>query len=345
MIPLIPVVIGAAAAAASVMGGKKAYDGYQASQEADHVKRKSERMLDDEVEKLEAARKSTQDTLAQLGEMKIRVGGGELARCVSLLELAAGQVDIEPSIKGGDSKKDFGEIPSDMRQMTENHASLIQAGISSLGSSALVGVGAYSAVGMFGTASTGTAIGTLSGAAANSATMAWLGGGALSAGGLGVTGGMAVLGGVVAAPALLVGGWMYAANSEEKLANAKEYRATVLEHVQQMRLGVDRLEDVQAFAGLYEEEVDRLRLLLDGYNERVSDMLVQKGIAENGSGGVVNHTVQFSDEDLDMLCQLRNVGKLVYEWLDLPILEEDGSMTDEAYAAWGDLEQGVVHSS
>src|SRR5699024_12634359 len=46
----------------------------------------------------------------------------------------------------------------------------------------------------------------LSGAAASNATLAWLGGGALSAGGYGVAGGTLVLGGVVAGPALAVGG-------------------------------------------------------------------------------------------------------------------------------------------
>ena len=45
----------------------------------------------------------------------------------------------------------------------------------------------------FGTASTGTAISALSGAAANSAALAWLGGGSIAAGGAGVTGGQALL--------------------------------------------------------------------------------------------------------------------------------------------------------
>ena len=45
---------------------------------------------------------------------------------------------------------------------------------------------AWMLVGAFGTASTGTAIGSLSGAAATSATAAWFGGGAVAAGGLGM---------------------------------------------------------------------------------------------------------------------------------------------------------------
>ncbi len=45
----------------------------------------------------------------------------------------------------------------------------------------------------FGTASTGTAISTLSGAAATKAALAWLGGGAVAKGGLGIAGGKALL--------------------------------------------------------------------------------------------------------------------------------------------------------
>ena len=71
------------------------------------------------------------------------------------------------------------------------------------GAGALTALGAYGLVGALGTASTGAAIGGLSGAAASSATLAWFGGGALAAGGLGIAGGTAVLGGIVAAPAII----------------------------------------------------------------------------------------------------------------------------------------------
>ena len=47
-----------------------------------------------------------------------------------------------------------------------------------------------------GTASTGTAISSLSGVAARNATLAWLGGGTLAAGGLGIAGGAIVLGAI-----------------------------------------------------------------------------------------------------------------------------------------------------
>jgi hypothetical protein len=59
------------------------------------------------------------------------------------------------------------------------------------------------AVGALATASTGTAISTLSGTASANATLAWLGGGSLAAGGGGIAAGTTVLAGIVAAPVVL----------------------------------------------------------------------------------------------------------------------------------------------
>ena len=62
----------------------------------------------------------------------------------------------------------------------------------------------YGLVGTLATAGTGTAISALSGAAATNATLAWLGGGSIAAGGGGVAAGTLVMGGLVVGPAILV---------------------------------------------------------------------------------------------------------------------------------------------
>lgn len=61
-------------------------------------------------------------------------------------------------------------------------------------------LGAWGLVSLIGSASTGTAISSLSGVAATNATLAWFGGGSLATGGAGMAGGFWVLGGIVAAP-------------------------------------------------------------------------------------------------------------------------------------------------
>jgi hypothetical protein len=80
------------------------------------------------------------------------------------------------------------------------------ASISALGGSTLAGAG-WVVVAALGTASTGTAIGGLSGAAAFNATLAWFGGGAIVAGGAGMAGGAGILALIVMAPVALLAGY------------------------------------------------------------------------------------------------------------------------------------------
>lgn len=69
-------------------------------------------------------------------------------------------------------------------------------------------------------ASTGTAISSLAGAAATNATLAWLGGGTLAAGGFGVAGGTLVLASVVTLPALIIAGGVFVYQRRQMQAKA-----------------------------------------------------------------------------------------------------------------------------
>ena len=99
---------------------------------------------------------------------------------------------------------------------------------------ALTAIGAYGAATTFASASTGTAISTLSGIAAQNATLAFFGGGSLASGGLGMAGGMMVLGGLVAGPALMVMGLITSAKTQEKLENALANKAQADEIVESL---------------------------------------------------------------------------------------------------------------
>ncbi len=141
-----------------------------------------------------------------------------------------------------------------------------------LGAGAGASAGAAAAVTAFAAASTGTAISGLSGAAATSATLAWLGGGSLAAGGYGVAGGTIVLGGLVAAPAVLatvgVVAWQGRRQrrrqrqdadklsvDEANLTRAEDKTAAVIARSRQVRT---LLTDLQTEAGLHLEELQAL---------------------------------------------------------------------------------------
>ena len=78
------------------------------------------------------------------------------------------------------------------------------AGTAGIAGGALAGTATTSLVAAFGTCGTGTAISTLSGAAANNAILAWLGGGSVASGGGGTAAGAVVLGGSVVVAAVTV---------------------------------------------------------------------------------------------------------------------------------------------
>ena len=118
------------------------------------------------------------------------------------------------------------------------------------GMAALTGVGAYAgiptAVTALGAASTGTAISSLSGAAATNATMAWLGGGSLAAGGGGVALGTAALGVVTVGPTLLIGGLTLNSQGEKALTKAEEFASQAAVAVEEQAAFRTSLEALDA---------------------------------------------------------------------------------------------------
>lgn len=90
------------------------------------------------------------------------------------------------------------------------------------GSTAL---GAWGLVSLIGSASTGTAISSLSGVAATNATLAWFGGGSLATGGAGMAGGFWVLGGIVAAPIV----FFSTKNAYKKVNTVKEKKNELID--------------------------------------------------------------------------------------------------------------------
>lgn len=95
-----------------------------------------------------------------------------------------------------------------------------------------IGVGAGTSAGMFtvagmGTASTGAAISGLSGVAAESAMLAWMGGGALAAGGGGMALGAVALNFITLGPGLLVGGCVVMGQGQKAVTKAKKFKTEV----------------------------------------------------------------------------------------------------------------------
>ena len=111
--------------------------------------------------------------------------------------------------------------------------------------------GAYRIVGLFASASTGTAIRSLSGIAARNATLAWLGGGTVASGGGGIAAGAALLSRIGFAPLAAV--------------------PVVVAWVKAYRLG-KRVDDEIAKMDVSEAEIGRHMAKLDAVLARVREM-------------------------------------------------------------------------
>lgn len=124
-----------------------------------------------------------------------------------------------------------------------------------LGGAAVGTAGGFAAAGAttvavmaLGTASTGTAIGTLSGAALTNATLAALGGGALAAGGGGVALGTTVLGAATLGVGLLVGGVIFNVVGGSISKKADEARAQVEKTEKDVQRIVNYLCELRRYA-------------------------------------------------------------------------------------------------
>lgn len=114
----------------------------------------------------------------------------------------------------------------------------------------------------FGTASTGTAISTLSGAAADNAALAWLGGGALSAGGGGMAAGKALLAmagpiGWTIAGATLLSSILLFANKRAKLNKEKN------EEIEALKKNTESVREMSEQIGEIITETDSTRINLN----------------------------------------------------------------------------------
>lgn len=124
------------------------------------------------------------------------------------------------------------------------------------------GAGAVAAATAVGSASTGVALTTLSGAAAHSALLAFFGGGSLAAGGLGMAGGTLVLGGIFVAPAAAVAALIASSKGHEALTKAHEYSA-------QIDVGCTSLEAKCADIKGIQHRVSEVSRVIDGLDRRL----------------------------------------------------------------------------
>ena len=162
----------------------------------------------------------------------------------------------------------------------------------------------------FGTASTGSAISALSGAAANSAALAWLGGGSIAAGGAGVTGGQALLAlagpiGWSIAGATLLTSIILLSNNKRKIDKEKK----------------DEIEKIKTNTGKIVEQSNSIKILLEENNA------LYVNIVKNYQKALYIFNMDYTimkEEDKFLLGSIVNETKAIAKSIEKGIVEDEG---------------------
>lgn len=240
----LPFILAGAALLAGGIGVKKGIDAKEDFDRAERIGRRAKRNHEDAIESLESEREKTNQSFQDLGRLKVSIFSDQIKYLVDEIKK---RKKAKSKMTGFEQMVEELNLPQ-MEKMVLGSLDIEKGLVSGAASGALMGLGAYGSVGMLASASTGTAIASLSGAAATNATLAWLGGGSLAAGGFGMAGGMVVLGGLVAGPAIAITGFVMASKAEEALTKARDYESEVDQAIEKINSMEIVLKGLQANA-------------------------------------------------------------------------------------------------
>lgn len=137
--------------------------------------------------------------------------------------------------------------------------------------------GVRAAVMALGSASTGTAIASLSGAATTNATLALLGGGAIAAGGGGVALGSTLLGATTLGVGLMVGGAIFAFTGSKLSDKADEAWNQVKRAEKKIDTVCTLLNELEEAAAAYRETLESVQSVYGSHMDFLAGLLSKKG--------------------------------------------------------------------
>jgi hypothetical protein len=240
---------------------------YQDRKKAISAKEEADALLESLNKENERKRQESNEILADFGKTRLEALKSTVGFFLKYIEVLGhnykekeyeilGKIDIKP--------EQINELES--VEMNASNALGTVAASGSLAAVALTGVPSAVTwgVGAFATASTGTAISSLSGAAATNATLAWLGGGSIAAGGGGMAAGATVLAGITYASmgvlALASAGLISSAYYSKKYTEATQYLESVKEYRSKLHLGWELMNRINQRA----RELKSITLELQG---------------------------------------------------------------------------------
>lgn len=306
---MIPIILGAVAIGSAAFGALAGAAGVADMNEAKAIGERAQEHHERAVSQLKTDWEATNKLAEEYGQLHFDVMVCVIRRFVDFIERNLG--------KAKQSEKEFleGLEGISVQQIKEYKAAAIEAeqffrgGAKAIGAAAAGYGGAMSLATSVGVASTGTLIGSLSGAAAWNATLAWLGGGSLAAGGGGMALGSLVLGGITIGPAVLIGGFVLAGEGEKALIKAREYEAQVNTAIANIEAAKDFMQQVKR---RITELTDLVESLYDHANQSLRELEFQPSFDKN--------------RDASKFQQVALLVKALAEIMKTPVLDSAGQL-------------------
>lgn len=318
--PLPLLFIGIAAVTGSVGAGKAVKAGLDVHS-ASQINKSANQIVAESTEMINAQRASCSEALRCLGDKKV----------VLLNENMTQFLDTFTKLKNVDFRETEGldELSKlyidaqdfvELRNLCNFAIPLAGGSVAGTASGALAAFGAYGAAQALACASTGTAIASLSGAAATNATLAFFGGGSLAAGGWGMAGGAMVLGGLVAGPALLVMGLVAGKTADKNLDQAKINRLEAIQLAEQLDTASKQCEAIRRRAYMFYNLLVRLDTYFLPYIYKMEDIVKTEGYDYSS----------YSSESKKAIASCASIAVSIKSVLDTQLLTDDGLLTDES---------------
>ncbi len=315
-IPLL--FIGVAAVTGAFGVGKSVKAGIDIA-DANSTNKSADEIVKNATAKIEKCRKNCGDAIENLGERKVQVLNGSIKSFIQEFEKLK-NIELKESSGLNELQKlvlDRGEF-EELKEL-QSMATSIAGGLASGAlAGAVTAFGAFGAAGALATASTGTAIATLSGAAATNATLAFFGGGSLAAGGLGMAGGAAVLGGLVAGPALAVLGLVVGAKASKNRDEAYTNLAKAVEFKEQMDAAASLCIGIRKRANMFYRFLLSLNAVFEPLIFEMGQTIKMRGTDYR----------DFSEDEKKTVVEAMAIAGAIKSILDTPILDDDGNLTE-----------------
>lgn len=326
--PLPVLFVSAAVVMTGAFGAGKTVKAVSDNSKANKINTSANEAVDTARNNLDRQRDQVAFTLQKLGEEKLFVLQNSVKDFLQTYE-SIKNIDFREST-GLEEIKNLNIDESDFKELKElgNFALNVAGGASAgVAGGAMTAIGAWGAAQTLAAASTGTAISSLSGAAATNATLAFFGGGSLASGGLGMAGGAMVLGGIVAGPALLVMGLITGAKAQEKMEKSLENKAQADEIVESLNTASMQCSSIRRRASMFYNLLAHIDAMFLPQVWNMQDVVKNEGTDFR----------TYKPESKKKIAVAVVTAKSIKAVLDTPILTKDGDLTAES----GEVEERI----